>query len=130
MQGTQQLINICLIIVGFINLLPVLGVFSVSKLSSAYGIELDSDELIVLMRHRALLFGILGGYILISVFLNQYQTSAMLMALISMLGFALLFWDQGHLNTELNKIFWADIVGLIFLLAAIGIRFLSPDTSS
>ena len=52
-------ITLCLIIVGLINLAPVLGVLSAQRLEQGYDILLPSNELIVLMRHRALLFG--GG---------------------------------------------------------------------
>jgi hypothetical protein len=55
-------------IVGVINFLPVIGIISASKLSQAYSIELASNDLIILMRHRALLFGIVGGFIFYSIF--------------------------------------------------------------
>jgi len=85
--------SLLLFIVGVINFLPVMGVLSAARLSQAYAIELDGNDLVILMRHRALLFGIVGGFILYSVFVPGYQTVAMVMAALSMLGYIFLLWQ-------------------------------------
>ena len=62
-------VTLCLIVVGLINFLPLVGVYSAQRLESSYSIVLASNDLIILMRHRALLFGVLGGFILYSAFM-------------------------------------------------------------
>ena len=57
----------CLLIVGLINLLPVIGLFGKAKLESTYQIKITSDALVLLMQHRALLFGLIGGFVIYSV---------------------------------------------------------------
>jgi len=74
--------------------------------------------LIILMRHRALLFGVLGGFILYSAFVPSYQGAAMIMAGISMVGFAVLVHSVGGFNASLNKVLIADYIGIIFLAIA------------
>ena len=81
-----------LIIFGFlalavIHLLPLMGLFSVGKMERAYGVVLQSDHLQILMRHRALLFGLLGGFALFAAFVTVYRWPALMMLTISMLGF-------------------------------------------
>lgn len=118
-------ITFCLLVVGLINFLPLLGLFSAQKLQSAYDIELISNDLIILMRHRALLFGILGGFVLYASFVPKYQTVAMIMAGISMIGFALLVLTTGGYNEAIGKVLLVDYVGILFLLVTIALRYVS-----
>ena len=68
MLALERSIALLLIIVGLINMIPVLGVLSAQRLQGLYGLaELDS-ELSLLLRHRALLFGLLGSVIVFSAF--------------------------------------------------------------
>lgn len=118
-------VTVCLVIVGLINLVPVVGVLSAAKLESAYAVSLAGNDLIILMRHRALLFGILGGFILYAAFVPSFQVAAMIMAAVSMVGFALLVLLVGDYNAALHKVLLADIVGILFLGAAATMKFLS-----
>lgn len=117
------LITICLVIVGIINFLPIIGVLSAAKMSQAYDVSLVSQDLIILMRHRALLFGIVGGYIIYAAFVPMYQNSAMLMGLISMLGFILLCILEGGFNASIQKLVLIDSVGLVVLAVAAYLKF-------
>lgn len=76
------------------------------------------NNLEILMRHRALLFGILGAFVLYSAFNLFYQSAAMLMAGVSMVGFALLVKGVGAYNEAVGKVLFLDIVGIGFLIAA------------
>ena len=71
----------------------------------------------------SLLFGILGGFILCSIVVPYLQNAAMLMAAVSMLGFALLTWSVGGYNAELTTVLRIDLLGLLFLCAAAVIKF-------
>ena len=114
----NQLFTLCLVVVGLINLAPVLGLLSAPKLEQAYSISIPSKDLEILMRHRALLFGVLGGFILYSAFFPVYQVAAMVMAAVSMIGFAALVMLVGGDNKAISKVLIADLVGIGFLLAA------------
>lgn len=121
----EKAITICLVIVGLINLAPVLGIISTRKLESAYAITLGTNDLVILMRHRALLFGILGVFILLSAFAPAYQLAAMAMAGASMVGFALIVVSIGGYNKAIGSVLMIDIVGIIFLLAAVLLKYFS-----
>ncbi len=125
----DKIASLLLLVVGVINVLPVLGVFSAARLSQAYGIELDGNDLVILMRHRALLFGVLGGFILYSVFVPGYQAAAMVMAAVAMLGYIFLVWQVGGYNASLYKVMLVDLVGIVCLAGAALIRCLSPASS-
>ena len=119
----SKAITCCLLIVGLINFVPVLGVLSAQHLQEAYGVVLSSNDLIILMRHRALLFGILGGFILFSAFNKSYQVVAMILAGISMIGFAVLVHSVNGFNASIHKVLLADYVGIAFLGLALGLTY-------
>lgn len=114
-----------LFMVAVINFLPLMGLFSAAQLSQAYGVVLGSQELEVLMRHRALLFGILGGFMFFALFKPQWQVPAMVMTGVSMLGFVFLIWITGDINDELMKITLVDVAGIICLLSAVCMKSMS-----
>lgn len=107
-----------LVLVGLINLIPVLGVFSASQMAQTYAIDIDTTDLELLMRHRALMFGIIGGFVLVAVIKPSYRPPAMIMAGVSMSGFMVLTLMLSGINDALYKIFWADVLGLGCLLVA------------
>ena len=109
---------VLLFLVGLINFLPVLGALSADRLAQAYSIEVVDSDLEILLRHRALLFGILGGFILVSVFMPIYQGAAMMIGGVSMVGFLVLALQVGGYNAALQKVLWADVVGIVLLAAA------------
>lgn len=98
--------------------------FSAAQLSQGYGIELNNNELEVLMRHRALLFGILGGFVFYSLFKASLRVPALVMTGISMIGFLLLGRLVGDLNDELMKITVVDVVGILCLMIAVVLKYL------
>jgi hypothetical protein len=119
----EKVITFCLLAVGLINIAPVIGVISAQKLESAYSVTLASNDLAILLRHRALLFGILGAFIFYSAFHPFYQPAAMLMSGASMIGFALLVLATGDYNGAIGKVLFIDILGILFLLAAMALKY-------
>jgi len=119
------IITICLLIVGLINFIPLFGIISTDKLMSAYSVTIEGHDMAILMRHRALLFGILGGFIIFAAFKPLYQNAAMLMAGISMVGFACLVLTTGAYNESIEKILLIDIIGIVLLLVAILLKVFS-----
>ena len=123
----NEVTTACLVIVGLINFLPVAGVVSSAKLERAYAVSLASNDLQILMRHRALLFGVLGGFILYSAFCPVYQVAAMTMGAVSMVGYVVLARLVGGHNDSLAKVLVAVLVGIGFLLAEILLKVSSPS---
>ncbi len=114
-------ITVLLVLIGLINFAPVLGVLSVERLHSLYGITLVDNNIVLLMRHRALLFGIVGCFVIYSAFMPSLQPVAMLMAAVSMLGFILLAQQGAAYNEFINKIIKVDWVGLALFLVAVAL---------
>ena len=124
-ETLSRLVTACLLLVGLINFVPLLAIVSAAQIESVYAIQLQGTDITLLMRHRALLFGILGSFTIYAAFVPRYQVAAMLMAGASMVGFALLLLSTGGYNTALAKVLAIDYVGIAVLLLAAVLRYRS-----
>jgi len=98
--------------------LPIGGFVGASKLSSLYGINIDDPSLEILMRHRAILFGLLGAFIAYAAFQPQLQLLALIAGFVSVLSFFYLTFTVGGANAALQKVVVADVVALLALVVA------------
>jgi len=108
-----------LVAVALIHLPPVLGLLGVAQMERAYGVSLPGPDLAVLMRHRALMFGLLGGFMLVAVFMPALQLAALLLALLSAGGFVVLAFATPGRNAALARIAWVDVAAVIFSLVGL-----------
>jgi hypothetical protein len=115
----RQLIAVMLIVVGIIHALPIAGLLGRQQLSQLYGLGFDEPNLEILMRHRALLFGLLGLFFLIAAFKPSLHVAAFVVGLISAGSFIWLAWAVGSYNAQLWRVVLADIVAVACLLVAI-----------
>lgn len=113
-------VSVVLFATGVVHLLPAVGLLGAQRLASLYGIEVPGDALLVLMRHRALLFGLLGAFMLHAAWTPALQAWALAMGLASTGVFVLLAWNEGWLPAELRVVMWID-VGLFAALLAAGV---------
>ena len=121
-----KVISVLLLITGLINFLPVIGVLSSDQINGLYGLEIDNRDLMILLRHRALLFGIIGGFVIYPAFKRHYQLASILMMLVSMLGFLFILHIEGSSNYALAKIALIDVIGIVLALIALMLKlFLS-----
>ena len=115
-----------LLLAGLINLYPVVGVISVEQLVKLYDVSLADTDLIILLRHRAILFGLLGAFIIYSAFRSSVQVIACIAGLVSMISFIVIAYAVGEFGDAFNKIIVADIVGSIALVAVLVARYFAP----
>lgn len=106
---------------GLLNLLPVAGVLGAFRLNKLYGLTFDEPNLLVLMRHRALLFGLIGDFLIAAAFIPAWRLPAGLMGALSMAGFIALARLYAPLNAALRRVVIADWVGLALLLPALAL---------
>ena len=126
----KQLMTIVFVGVGLLNLAPLIGVISADQLQGMYGVPIDSPDLEVLMRHRAILFGIVGGFVLFSAFRPALQGMAATAALVSMLSFILLAVIVGNVGDNVRKVVIADVIGSAALLLVLAVNWLRERRES
>ena len=68
------------------------------------------------MRHRAVLFGILGLFLLFAAFHPPLQLAAFIVGFVSVISFLWLAWSVGDYNAQVARVFAADIVALVCLI--------------
>jgi hypothetical protein len=97
------------------NLLPVIGVLSAARLEALYGVAISDPSLIVLLRHRAVLLGIVGALIAAAAFRPALRKAAVAAGFASMLSFMALAWGAES-NAALRRVAGVDVA----LCAALG----------
>ena len=126
----KQLMTIVFVGVGLLNLAPLIGVISADQLQGMYGVPIDSPDLEVLMRHRAILFGIVGGFVLFAAFRPALQGMAATAALVSMLSFILLAVIVGNVGDNVRTVVIADVIGSAALLLVLAVDWLRERRES
>ncbi|MGE0621176.1 MAG: phosphopantetheine adenylyltransferase [Pseudomonadales bacterium] len=117
----RYVVSAMLLVVGIIHLLPLSGVLSSDRLSVLYGIVVDDPNVEILMRHRAVLFGLLGAFMCFAAFQPSIQIMALITGVVSVVSFLYLSWSVGGYNAQIARVYAADVIALGCLL--IGVAF-------
>lgn len=112
------LLAICLGFAGLIHLLPLPGILGAATLERLYGLSIDTPDLLLLLRHRALLFGLLGLLLLAAIRIPAWRALAIGAGIVSTAGFLLLSPSFDTLGAAVQRVVIADIGALAALLLA------------
>jgi hypothetical protein len=110
--------KVLFVVVGLINALHSIGVLGSDQLASLYGQSVSDPDLLLLLRHRAVLFGLLGALLIAAAFRVQLRKVATTAGLISMASYCLLALPLDTHGGELQRVFWIDVVALPLLAVA------------
>ena len=109
----RHLATFGLLVMVLIHLPPLLGVLGADQLASLYGIDVAGPDLQILMRHRAVLFGLLGAYQAYALFKPAHRTAAFVAGLASLAAFLALAYSTPGYNAHLAKVATIDVVALV-----------------
>lgn len=101
-----------------INLLPISGVLSADRLATLYAVSFEDPNSVILMRHRAVLLGLIGALLAAAAFHPPLRPTAVVLGLVSMLSFVLIARLVGGYNAELRRVALADVIGSVLLVGA------------
>ncbi|MBF6496676.1 phosphopantetheine adenylyltransferase [Nocardia cyriacigeorgica] len=101
-----------------LNLLPAVAVVSVDRAAGAYGLDSVDGDLRLLLRHRGMLFAILGAGLLVAVFRPRLRTAAITANAVSMAGFLALIPLEQPIGPALLRVARLDAFGLLLLAGA------------
>lgn len=106
---------------GMVNLLPLSGVLGATHLERLYGLQINDDNLEVLMRHRAVLFGLTGTFMLYAaLWAPELKKLAHIAGLSSMVSFILIAkLSKGALNRFIRRVFMVDVFASSLLVASL-----------
>lgn len=100
-----------------IHFLPVSGVLGATRLQALYGAPIQDPNTLVAMRHRAVLFGVLGGLLVAAIIEPSLFWAAVVATGVADLAFLALALGQ-DLSREMKRVVIADVVSLASLLGA------------
>jgi hypothetical protein len=110
-----------LLLVATIHALPVVGVLGPGKLSQLYGFPVTEGSLELVLRHRAVLFGLLAGFLAYAAFKPELHRLALVAGLVSVASFlvlAALVSSYSQPLATVVRVDWAALLLLFFGLAA------------
>ncbi|MEM7349272.1 MAG: phosphopantetheine adenylyltransferase [Acidobacteriota bacterium] len=110
-----------LILVAIIHLLPLAGVLGSDRLEALYGITVDEPNLLLLMRHRAVLFGILGLLLVAAAFVRELRSSAFAAGFASVVSFLVLAGSK-DINAQVARVATADWIALVLLVIGLALH--------
>ena len=116
MTVLKLVVSLTLVAVGIVHLVPVTGVFGGERLQALYGLPSGDANLAILMRHRAVLFGLLGAFLLATAFRPAWQGPAFLAGFVSVASFLWIAFEAPLYNDAVARIVRADL-GALGLLA-------------
>lgn len=118
----NRIVQVLLIAGGVIHLLPVPGVMGARALERLYGMTFEHPDLLVLMRHRAVLFGLLGAFLVVAAFRPALQVAAIAAGLVNAVAFVALAWGTGEHGAAIDRVVLADLIAIACLVAAAALR--------
>jgi hypothetical protein len=121
----EKIISGILLIVGIINLLPMMVFFDFTKTAKLYGVTIEGENLIILMRHRGVLLSLVGIALIAAAFKTDYRILAVALALISKFAFIYLTFTANNYSAEIKQVALIDVGAIVLLLVALGLHFSS-----
>ncbi len=117
----MELISILFWILALVHFAPAIAAIAPSQLIRLYGISASNKSLIVLLQHRAVLFGIVGALQVFASVRPEVQVFALSVAAISMTTFILICKIHDQVKGPLRKIILTDVLALpvVVVLAAL-----------
>ncbi len=122
----QKITSAVLILAGIIHLLPLPGVLGAARLSWLYGLALEEPNLLILMRHRAVLFGLLGIFLIYAAFHDSLHLIALSAGLASVVSFVAIAVLVGGYNEAIKRVVIVDGVVVVLLASGSVLHFIQP----
>jgi hypothetical protein len=106
---------------GLIHLIPAIGVLGADQLQELYGTPVDDPDLLLLLRHRAVVFGILGVMFIAGAFTRQLRLAASLIGVASAASFVALHAATNSTTNEIARVSNIDLVLTPLLVVSVAI---------
>lgn len=121
---SERIITGLLLIIAVIHLLPLSGFFGAERIATLYNLSDLGSDLAILMRHRAVLFGILGTFFVYAAFKPTLQPLAFIAAACSLSSFFYLAFSVGDFNSAIGRVVFVDYIASAALVAAVVLYFI------
>jgi hypothetical protein len=113
----RYVVPVVLVLVAIIHALPLVGVTGGARLASLYDIADMDANLEILLRHRAVLFGLLAAFLAFAAFKPELHGLALLGATISVATFLAIALTTGGYGPAVATVVKVDVVAAMLLAA-------------
>lgn len=110
-------VPVVLVLVALIHALPIVGVLGVNQLARLYGISVTDPNVELLLRHRAVLFGLLAAFLVYAAVRPELHRAALAAGFVSVVSFLVLSHLVGDYNAALATVVRVDWIALALLVA-------------
>lgn len=125
----RHLVTAALLVGGLIHLLPLTGLMGAARLQSIYGVAVNEANLELLLRHRAVLFGLLGAFMLGALRFSDWRLPALVAGLVSTLSFIVLAFGIDTLSAELRRVMVIDVAVAVLLGVGLVVEWLLRENA-
>lgn len=125
----ERFVQFTLLVAAVVHLTPVSGLAGSETLQRLYGIVTPDANALLLLRHRALLFGLVAIPLLIAIPQPAWRLPAMTGALLSIASFLLLSALETPSSPELRRVVQIDLVVLVVLVPALVLSLRHPGAA-
>lgn len=115
----RHVVTVALVLLAIIHLLPLAGVAGNARLAALYGVQVTGPDLEILLRHRAVLFGLLGMFLLTAAWIPSLQVAALVAAAVSIGSFVALATSVGGYNPLIARIVRVDATAIGLIVVAV-----------
>lgn len=112
----RYVVPVVLVLVGIIHALPLLGVTGGARLANLYGITDMDASLEILLRHRAVLFGLLAAFLGYAAFKPELHGPALMVATVSVVSFLAFALTSGGYSPAVATVVKADLIAAVLLV--------------
>lgn len=120
---SELAIRLLLLVLATLQMLPLMAWRGAAALRRLYAVEVEQPDLLILLRHRALLLALPGVLLLWSMPVPTLRVPALALAALSMASFVLLIASTECSNQALRRIAMIDVVGLLLMAATAAITW-------
>jgi hypothetical protein len=117
-NARESLVVLLFLAVAAVHLVPGGVAFAPGRAADLYGVSLEGDAMVLLMRHRALLLAIVGVLLAVAAFVRSWRAPATVAGLLSMGTFVLLYAMAGTEMAKLARIAAIDGGAMVLLVVA------------
>lgn len=104
---------------GVVTAAPAVGAGSAEWIGAAYGLQPLDDDLALLLRHRAVLFGVLGAGLIVAAVRPRWRPAAVPAGAVAPACFPLPAVAGGPVNAALTRVAAVDVAAVLALGAGV-----------